>query len=125
MFYRYFRGRGRRLPADDGAGRRAPGAAPAALHRARAATAHELPPPAPRGTGDQPDPVHRRAAGDPDLPDAVDDLLALHRAAGHPAQRPTPRSCVERPGEIIVAVSGDGRYSVRRRSWSTAAASNS
>jgi hypothetical protein len=34
-----------------------------------------------RGTRDQPDPVHRRAAGGADLPDAVHHLQQVHRAA--------------------------------------------
>ena len=81
---------GRRLPARPGAGRRAPRAAPDALrdaarHADAPMRAHELPPAAPRRAGDQPDPVHRRAAGGADLPDAVDDLQQVHRAAADAA----------------------------------------
>ena len=68
-----------------------------------------------RRTGDQPDPVHRRAAGGADLPDAVDHLLALHRAAGQPARRPTPRSCATGRPRSSSRSSADGRYAINRK----------
>jgi hypothetical protein len=112
MFYRYFRGR---VDAYTSTWSRRPNrccrtccASPPRPRSAQPAPPSadrqrdELPPRPRRGAGDQPDPVHRRAAGDPDLPDAVDHVLQVHRAAGDLPVADAEKMR-ERPAEIIVA----------------------
>jgi biopolymer transport protein ExbD len=69
---------------------------------------------APRRPGDQPDPLHRRAAGDRDLPDGDHHLQQVHRPAGH---LPTAdaQKALEQPFEINIAVDANGRYAINNK----------
>jgi biopolymer transport protein ExbD len=68
---------------------------------------HELPQgPSPRRPGDQPDPLHRRAAGDRDLPDGDHHLQQVHLQVTLPTA--DAQKALEQPFEINVAIDASG-----------------
>jgi len=118
IFWRYFRGPGRRLHCSTlGAGGRTAGAATssAPAHMKLSRHAMNFRARATERRRDQPDPVHRRAAGGADFPDAVHHLQPSSPSCSSTLPVADAEAPRERAEEVLVGVSSDGAYAVNQQ----------